>query len=221
MFKQPEPEPPSEFWGKDYLRLAQTLHERGDYKRALAKAVRAIESLPTNPLPYVVAGDALAMLDEDDIDRITELSRDESTPEGFYESALLHEPENELRVEILRKLAVSAEEHSDYARAADRAEEMRFYADDDSPLYYVALYRSLDTGDLQTDALQRALSLDPAAHALAATDERWWPWREQVDELIAEAKHLMVVRADDAYRRATEAIDRAEAMHFAVRTHRG
>ena len=159
LFKQPEPEPPSEFWGKDYLRLAQTLLDRSDYKRALAKAVRAIESWPTNPLPYVVAGDALAMLDDDDIDRITKLSRDESTPEGFYESALLHEPENELRVEILRKLVTIAEHGGYYARAADRAEEMSFYTDEHSPVYYVALYRTLDTGELQTDALRARAAL--------------------------------------------------------------
>ena len=54
--------------------------------------MQAIESWPTNPEPYVVAGDSLMS---------TKLALwpvmvwDEETPEDFYESALLHELEKE------------------------------------------------------------------------------------------------------------------------------
>ncbi len=60
---------------------AETLYERGDFKRAFSLAVKAIDSWPTNWMPYVVAGDCLAMLDPDDIHRVTDLTRDETTPE--------------------------------------------------------------------------------------------------------------------------------------------
>ena len=66
VFNIPEPGP-GEHWGSDYLRLAKTLHERGDFKRALLKAVQAIDSWPTKPEPYVLAGDALSMIDEYDM----------------------------------------------------------------------------------------------------------------------------------------------------------
>ena len=42
---------PGAYWGKHHLSQALELYERGDYKRALAKAVRAAEAWPTNPLP--------------------------------------------------------------------------------------------------------------------------------------------------------------------------
>lgn len=47
MFGRGEPEPapgPGEYWGSDQLAQAETLYERSDFRRGLAKAVKAIES---------------------------------------------------------------------------------------------------------------------------------------------------------------------------------
>ena len=220
--EKPKPKPgPGEYWGSDHLRLAETLYERGDYKRAFAKAVQAIESWPTNPEPYVVAGDALSKLDESDIGYLTHAFMDERNPEGFYEAALLHEAENGDRANVLRKLAEIAAECGNHRLAADRYEEATIYKPDRAMFFHhLAYHRSVATGELQTAPLQEALMLDPEALREAETDDRWEPWREQVDALVTEAKQLITDRADDTYHKAVETINRAEAIHYAARAHR-
>ena len=119
------------------------------------------------------------MIDEDEIGRLSRVLWDEAIREEFYESALLHEPSDELRVEILMKLAVIEEERGNHTLAADRYEEMSFCVPNGTALYYIALHRSLAIGELQADTLKRALLIDPQAHQVAPKDERWEPWREQ------------------------------------------
>ncbi len=61
---------PGEYLGSDHLRYAKTLHERADFRRAMHKALEAILAWPTSPMGYVVAGDALSMIDDYEIDRL-------------------------------------------------------------------------------------------------------------------------------------------------------
>ncbi len=53
----------------------------------------------------------------------------------------------------------------------------------------------------------RALSIDAKAHLAAPSDERWEPWREQVEALMTQAKQVMTDRANETLRRVMESID--------------
>jgi len=214
---KPKPEKPHVVWGEDFLELAQTLYERADYKRAFAKAVRAIEAWPTNSEAYVVAGDSLRMLTKDDIRYVTELNQDEDTPENYYRAALLHEPDDEHRGHILHKLGQQLARQGYYTEAAAQYEEAVIYMPAwGTAWYFLAYYRSKVNGELDAVSLVEAFG-DPEAVSAAQDDVRWEPWREQVDGLIEEANKLIEARANDAYHKATKAIDRAEASFYASR----
>ncbi len=114
---------PGEYWGSDHLAQAGTLYERGDFKRAFSLAVKAIDSWPTNWLPYLVAGDCLSRLESDEIDRLTDMYKDEWTAEGYYRSALLHEPPDGARANILHKLGEIYGEQGGHGRAVLQYEE--------------------------------------------------------------------------------------------------
>ena len=60
--EEDDPIGPNAYWGSDHLSQAVTLYERGDFKRALAKAVKAVEAWPTHWQSYVIAGDCIGFL---------------------------------------------------------------------------------------------------------------------------------------------------------------
>ena len=70
-------------WGTSHTKAGCNLYDRGDYKRALDKAV---EAYPLDCGAYLIAGDCLR--EEPPPHYLTELSMDEYTPEGYYEAAL-------------------------------------------------------------------------------------------------------------------------------------
>ena len=211
IFGEPEPAPgPGEYWGEDHLAQAKTLFERGDFKRAFAKAVRAIEAWPTNWRPYVVAGDALSKIDE--VHRSTEFYKDEDTPEGYYKSALLHEPPEDHRAWILQKLGELARKHGYHDQAIAFYEEAILYKPEwSNSWYHLAHSRSKVSGELAVEPLLESFGLDVAA-VDAARSATWDQWRDEVDALIEQFTVEMKRSAEQAYEKAIQTISEAAAL---------
>ncbi len=77
------------FLGGNTTETAAELFERGDFKRALVYALRVIKVYPLDPLPYVIAGDAMQRLGSRDMEEVVGIEGDflkeEDSPEAYYQ----------------------------------------------------------------------------------------------------------------------------------------
>ncbi len=64
------------FLGGNTTETAAELFERGDFKRALVYALRVIKVYPLDPLPYVIAGDAMQRLGSRDMEEVVGIEGD-------------------------------------------------------------------------------------------------------------------------------------------------
>ena len=80
------------FLGGDTTETAAELFERGDFKRALIYALRVIKVYPLDPLPYVIAGDAMQRLGSRDIKEIAGIEGDFFGQRHLMKSGTGHRP---------------------------------------------------------------------------------------------------------------------------------